>query len=748
MKISDVFKGLVCITGIVIPWLACAQNFEVYPIEFLSQHTISNSYAGGMVSPQFSEMDINMDGKKDMIVFEKSSAIFIPYINEGESGNIKYRFDQSMVKLFPRIKTWAMFRDFNRDGVEDIFVGSSTQNGGIEVWQSQLVDGEIQFFNVYFENSNSSILKYSVSDSINESILLPLGSFPDFLDIDGDGDLDILTFDQTESYILYYKNMQVERGLALDVLEYVLYDECFGKFVVDIRDSKVVLSDDPTVCKEVMVNTHDDQIRRRIHGGSSIMGFDQNCDGLIDLLLGDGSDSKIKLVVNGGTKENAFMIAVKPEYPVQAIDISYFASTYSIDVNNDGAKDLIAVHNNTRDGQSKQHIWLYINEGQTCAPIFKLFTKSWLADDMFYFCAASSPALSDVNGDGLVDVLVGGHIVKTDTDFENRLVLFLNIGTPDVPKFQLFSDDYLNFSSIGVSYSGRLSPSFGDLDGDGAVDLVIGDGYGTIYYVKNLAAPGKPYNFDIPIGDYSNFMVGANAIPNILDLDKDGLNDLLIAKWRHDITFYKNIGTPGAPSFIADPSHASNVKNLGKIFDGLITEGNLNGAPYFYTSKGEQKMILGTKDGSLRMYNNILGPSSIFNLETELTPNLYFGGSVHPTLGNLNGDNFYELILGNQSGGLIIYKTDIQIKNLSSDLDSDEDEITVFPNPTSDIWMIQSPEFYKVSLVNVEGRLISEQIVKGSENIQFDATGLPQGMYILRFMSDKQVITKKVMKVE
>ena len=108
---------LFCLT-FLLPFRGITQNFDLFPIEFTTDRVLPNAYAGGLIAPQFSEIDLNNDGKKDLVVFEKSAARFIPFINEGEQGTINYRYDQSWVKIFPPIKTWAVLRDYNGDGLQ------------------------------------------------------------------------------------------------------------------------------------------------------------------------------------------------------------------------------------------------------------------------------------------------------------------------------------------------------------------------------------------------------------------------------------------------------------------------------------------------------------------------------------------------------------------------------------------------------------------------------------------------------
>ena len=42
-----------------LPYIGYSQNFEPYPVEIITDRVLTNAYAGGLISPQFSEMDLN-----------------------------------------------------------------------------------------------------------------------------------------------------------------------------------------------------------------------------------------------------------------------------------------------------------------------------------------------------------------------------------------------------------------------------------------------------------------------------------------------------------------------------------------------------------------------------------------------------------------------------------------------------------------------------------------------------------------
>ena len=72
----------------------------------------------------------------------------------------------------------------------------------------------------------------------------------------------------------------------------------------------------------------------------------------------------------------------------------------------------------------------------------------------------SAPALADLDGDGDLDLLVGSD--------DRGVVLFRNEGTKTEARF---AED----TSFKVDVPPLASPAFGDLDGDGVLEMVVGN---------------------------------------------------------------------------------------------------------------------------------------------------------------------------------------------------------------------------------------------------------------------------------
>ena len=82
------------------------------------------------------------------------------------------------------------------------------------------------------------------------------------------------------------------------------------------------------------------------------------------------------------------------------------------------------------------------------------------------------PQLVDLNGDGLIDIVVG---TKQQAHTQSTLHLLINSGTSTSPSFNEVTSETTSplYNVICSTGDGYYKPSFGDVDGDGDVDLVI-----------------------------------------------------------------------------------------------------------------------------------------------------------------------------------------------------------------------------------------------------------------------------------
>ena len=95
--------------------------------------TLANPWAGGFNSVQFSEIDVDIDGIKDLFVFDRTGHRISVYLNKGIPNKSIYTHAPFYNQFFPKLHDWVLLRDYNCDGKMDIFTYSS---GGMAIYRN------------------------------------------------------------------------------------------------------------------------------------------------------------------------------------------------------------------------------------------------------------------------------------------------------------------------------------------------------------------------------------------------------------------------------------------------------------------------------------------------------------------------------------------------------------------------------------------------------------------------------------
>ncbi|MEY3421794.1 MAG: hypothetical protein RIR48_2094 [Bacteroidota bacterium] len=721
---------------------ASGQNFDRVNIPvYFGNKTLKFPFTGGLRAGQFSNIDFDGDGKMDLFVFDRNGDQLLPFVKTGAVGAIEFRFAPEYISIFPPMRNWALLKDFNNDGVMDLFTASGKYPGCIEVWRGKKdVEGRLTYKLITFNYGLPEILQFPISNNYTQIYVSSI-DLPAIADVDGDGDLDIISFEADGSYASFYRNVSVEEKLGLDSLKYIRQDICWGKFAENQFNETINLSSNAFSCATGLTTT----TTGLRHSGSTISVFDNDGDGDMDIIIGDIGSSKLSRLFNGGTLATAHMTKLESNFPSDDIpaNIDYFLGAYYVDVDADGKRELIVTPNEINSAESENHVWLYKNTGTDSAPVFRFFKNNFLIDEMDYFNSATHPAFVDVNGDGLMDIILGtGGIQLKNGIKKNRMVLLINTGTTKQPAYTIHDEDYLGFSKYG-DQTGRFAPTVGDIDHDGDDDLLVGDARGQLYLAINTAGKGNPSTYSTPQYLYSDIFVGQNAKPQIIDLDGDGLNDLVIGEKNNELNFFKNIGTTSTPKFKPEAETLPNTRQAGKIHPGNNFE-TQNGAPHFFKSGNKLYMIMGTEDAGFITYNDIEGNLySGFNKLSDFTGNIRQGRKVTSSLWDIDGDGYYEMAVGNERGGLVFYNTTFKADTVSSTdgYISKDFTFNVFPNPVKEFVFISSEmDVSDIGLYNISGIRVADLFI----NEPNDIAGFPAGLYFIKLNGAKGIMISKL----
>ena len=716
----------------------------------LSGDSFKYPWAGGMNSMQFGELDINRDGIKDLVAFDRQGNRIMPFLNGDAENTVDYSYAPEYIDDFPELFDWAIFADYDNDGKNDIF----TYSPG---WAGMMV-----YKNVSGQKLKFKRVVYPYLTSLNSggevNILVTYADYPGIADLDGDGDLDILTFWGLGSFVEMHKNLSMETYGNADSLIFEKTEDCWGHFAESDESNELFLD---TCISQGFGEVNNFVQRKDRHTGSTFLLLDLDADNDKDLLLGDVDYPGLFALINGGTKDNALITSFDTLFPRESSAIRIFsmpAAAY-IDVNNDGIKDLIVSPFDPNPFISKNFNsnMLYINKGENNHPDFQYEPFAFLQPDMIDVGSGAMPVFYDWDGDGLTDLFIGNYGYYGGSWYDEHYTLhsrftatvafFKNVGTAETPVFKGVDMNFGGFFMEDEKFVG-VAPAFGDIDGDGDVDMITGNSEGTLLFYENsdLGMERKSTNyFSIDVGEFST--------PQLFDLDRDGLLDLIIGEKDGNLNYYHNEGNTAEPDFVFV------TDSLGKV---NVTDYSVSWAgysiPWFYvTPENVTRLVVGSEQGKLFYFENIDD-----NLTGKFTEsdnlkdliglehfNVDRGMRTAATLCDIDNDGQPEMIAGNLSGGVELFGGAAQVIIGVGEKAEDNRMLTVFPNPTNGNVEIVLPEklaAFMVEVFDLSGKVVYK---KGygqlkTSKVSLNLSGLKAGVYIINLTDSKHLFTGKI----
>lgn len=695
-------------------------------------------WAGGINSVRLSSIDLNGDGHKDLVAFEKHGNRLLPFVRHSADA-ATFAYAPQYVCNFPTLHDWTILKDYDGDGLEDIFTYGLA---GITVYRNvsdvsglhfQLVTEQIQSF-YYHDSSN---LYTSPDDYLAVE------------DLDGDGDLDLLNFWLLGKYVHLHRNYSKELYGDASHFAFRLESECWGHFEESGESNHIVLN---SACGQ--------RTEPSRHVGSTLLARDLTGNGLPDLVLGDVDYPNLILLRNGGTVDDALMVSQDTLFPNadQPVWLYSMPVVSFIDLDEDGIDEFVASPSDPalEKSRDQQSVWLYRYDLNS--QDYSLDTKGFLQNEMIDVGSGAHPVLYDWNGDGLLDLFVASH-GSYDTSlfvdgflqssFSAAISYYINIGTASSPKFQLVTCDFGDLRRYNLQ---RIHPAFADLNGDGRVDMLCGLKDGTVRLFLNTAAPSLLPLFQAP-EQLSEVNVGAFATPQLFDLDNDGLLDLLVGNRRGMISYYhRNAGEELSFSLITEELGGVDVRDADISFFGYCV-------PFFYRHHdGATRLFCGNEQGDIAYYDQIDG-----NLDGEFRLRDAFlvegeGSALHPikeglrsapALADLNGDGFPEMLVGNYAGGVSYFDGSVgpPVGAFSNALDLPT--LSLSPNPASESVRIHSQpngNVFQLIITDLNGRIMVDRPHLGEAEI--DVSGWAPGLYLVTLRSRSHVQTAKLVVVK
>ena len=233
----------------------------------------------------------------------------------------------------------------------------------------------------------------------------------------------------------------------------------------------------------------------------------------------------------------------EPEYPPYPAAVNNYSAPALGDWDGDGDLDLISGNDSGRGSTC------FENVGSETTPLFvRLDDNPFRQYFAFDFVSSRGMSFGDVTADGVVDILVGGHAqsVSYYPDYvpaPNRkrfLGLWVYDGVVDA-----YRDSDMSYLGLQPLFS---KPVLGDVDGDGDLDIVAGDISGGFQFFENSGSVTEPefierFGSNNPL---SGQIVSAYSAPALGDLDGDGDLDLVVGDLQGGFSYFETTLEPGA----------------------------------------------------------------------------------------------------------------------------------------------------------------------------------------------------------
>ncbi len=706
---------------------------------------LENPWAGGLNAPQFSTMDLNRDQVDDLVVFDRTASKITTFLAVNRAGKWAYQHAPSYEFLFPKIDGWLLLRDYDGDGHKDLFAHTGL---GIKVYRNSPQENYLRW-----ELTADPIRTQGFNGLIN--LQVNIIDIPAIVDLDEDGDLDIITFDFIQGNMLeYHQNMSVENHGEPGHLSYKRLTKCWGGIF------------EGQTCGDFSFGITcgsgrgaggggSSETARTLHVGSTITVLDLNGDQMKDILVGDVSCQEIFQMLNQGSNVEAKFTSFSTDFPQsQAINFPIFPAVFWEDVNFDGRKDLIASPNVfSNEGNQvdfARSAWLYQNESDSPTPNFQFQREDFLQNTMLDWGEDVFPAAADYDADGDQDLVIGYRGQRQGDEFWATLILLENVGNAQNPSFVVQDADYLQVSSQKLS---DLKPFFQDLNGDQRLDLAFvgtSEGQTQLYWFENQADSQQALVYNQTDLQMYALPLPMGSFPLLYDIDQDGDFDLFTGGRLGNLSYYRNEGTSSEPNFqlISDTLGGLEKNSLRRNLCPRIVDLNQD---------GQLDLLTGDGSGRIRFYSDFLSrleetwlpEEDFFYSELENQPRSYhFGLNTYPLCVDWNQDGGLDLMVGTHGGGLSLWENRSQITSLEEQFDFTS-QVKIFPNPTEQVIYIKSPRPLEIEVYTKDGKkLLIEDFVPPHQKFSIEMHTYPSGTYLfkLRTADGQQSVQKVILR--
>ena len=267
--------------------------------------TLSLASAGGLNAVQYNPIDLNGNGRDDLLLFDRSSNTLHPFLRE----NNQWIYAAEYAALLPKnLQSWVLLVDYDSDGDQDLFTASGGR--GISVYRNDEAGNGLLNWTRIAETVRTTAFASGVSVTLQVNS----SDYPAIVDVDQDGDLDIINYSVIGSgELILHQNQSIEQYGHADSLVYQTTDIQWGD--VEECDCGLFAFGDQT-CEELNGGSRQlEQAKLQHIGGKALLILDADGDQDLDILSGDEGCFGIAFLENEPVNNQVFFQQVITDYP-------------------------------------------------------------------------------------------------------------------------------------------------------------------------------------------------------------------------------------------------------------------------------------------------------------------------------------------------------------------------------------------------------------------------------------------------